>query len=128
MQAISIKQPWAWAILHAGKDVENRSHNKFKNLSGRVLIHASKSIDPEGRTFIAKHFDIIVPSDLPRGGIVGSIEVTGFTTSSKSLWFFGPYALTLWDPKPCEFIPYKGALGIFHVNDDLVKGIYNVLC
>ena len=24
-QAFSVRQPWAWAILHAGKDVENRS-------------------------------------------------------------------------------------------------------
>ena len=24
MKAISIRQPWAWAILHAGKRVENR--------------------------------------------------------------------------------------------------------
>jgi len=23
MKALSIKQPWVWAILHAGKDVEN---------------------------------------------------------------------------------------------------------
>ena len=24
MKALSIRQPWAWAILHAGKDIENR--------------------------------------------------------------------------------------------------------
>jgi len=25
MKAITIKQPWAWAIVFAGKDIENRS-------------------------------------------------------------------------------------------------------
>ncbi len=25
MLALSIRQPWAWAVIHAGKDVENRS-------------------------------------------------------------------------------------------------------
>lgn len=24
MRALSIRQPWAWRILHEGKDVENR--------------------------------------------------------------------------------------------------------
>ena len=24
MKALSIRQPWAWLILHAGKDIENR--------------------------------------------------------------------------------------------------------
>lgn len=23
--ALSVRQPWPWAILHAGKDIENRS-------------------------------------------------------------------------------------------------------
>lgn len=23
--ALSVRQPWAWAIIHAGKDIENRS-------------------------------------------------------------------------------------------------------
>ena len=24
MKCLSIRQPWAWAIIHAGKDIENR--------------------------------------------------------------------------------------------------------
>lgn len=23
--ALSVRQPWAWAIIHAGKDIENRT-------------------------------------------------------------------------------------------------------
>ena len=45
LRAISIRQPWAWAVVHAGKDVENRSATaprQFKSAVGqRVLIHAS---------------------------------------------------------------------------------------
>ena len=44
-RAISIRPPWAWAVVHAGKDVENRSATaprQFKSAVGqRVLIHAS---------------------------------------------------------------------------------------
>ena len=40
--AFSIRQPWAWATLHAGKDVENRSWPLPRKMVGRrVLIHAS---------------------------------------------------------------------------------------
>ena len=43
--ALSVRQPWAWAIIHAGKDIENRSWaTKFR---GRVLIHASKGMTQE---------------------------------------------------------------------------------
>ncbi|NBF09766.1 ASCH domain-containing protein [Pseudomonas sp. Fl4BN1] len=42
MKALSIRQPWAWLIIHGGKDVENRSwHTKYR---GRFLVHASKGM------------------------------------------------------------------------------------
>lgn len=30
--ALSIRQPWAWAILHAGKDIENRDWHTASTL------------------------------------------------------------------------------------------------
>ena len=52
MLALSIRQPWAWAIIHAGKDVENRSENmarRAERLVGQIiLIHAGKSLDLGG--------------------------------------------------------------------------------
>ena len=39
MKALSLRQPWAWAVVEAGKDVENRRWNtKFR---GDFLIHAA---------------------------------------------------------------------------------------
>ena len=49
--AISIRQPWAWAIFHAGKDIENRGPMASKALFRpglRVAIHASKGMTEEG--------------------------------------------------------------------------------
>lgn len=43
MRAISIRQPWCWAILHAGKRVENRDW-KGCSYRGPVLLHAGKSV------------------------------------------------------------------------------------
>ena len=49
-RAIAIRQPMAWALIHAGKDVENRpssARRLFKLAVGeRVLILASKGMTP----------------------------------------------------------------------------------
>ena len=33
MRVLTVRQPWAWAIIHGGKDVENR----VRNLAGGTL-------------------------------------------------------------------------------------------
>lgn len=38
MKALSIRQPWAWLILHGGKDMENRSRRT--HMRGRICVHA----------------------------------------------------------------------------------------
>jgi len=40
VKAITVRQPWGWAIMHAGKDVENRSRNIAGAYRGPVVIHA----------------------------------------------------------------------------------------
>lgn len=48
--ALSIKQPWAWLIVHGIKDIENR-HWRTK-FHGRFFVHASKSFDVSGYNWI----------------------------------------------------------------------------
>jgi hypothetical protein len=45
MRAITVRQPWAWAIVHGGKDVENRTRNIAGAYRGPVAIHAGKTLD-----------------------------------------------------------------------------------
>lgn len=40
MKAITVRQPWAWAIIHGGKDVENRTRNLAGSYRGPLAIHA----------------------------------------------------------------------------------------
>lgn len=122
--ALSIRQPWAWAILYAGKDIENRTWStRFR---GRILIHASKKPDNCGDEWInfihssaislgmnAK--DIPAARNLGFGGIVGEAEIVDCVTDYESLWFGGPYGFVLKNTKPLPFQPYKGALGFFKV-------------
>lgn len=122
--ALSIRQPWAWAILHAGKDIENRSWST--SFRGPVCIHASKGMTKgEFEEFVEcsrqihrlglwdKDVWVPPPNDLPRGGIVGVAEVTGCVNMSGSPWFFGTWGFVIENARPIDFIPCKGALGFF---------------
>ncbi len=126
MLALSIRQPWAWAILHAGKDIENRDWPT--KVRGRVLIHASKGMtqdewaDGFETCRAASHLgkqevNRLFPGhkQLDRGGIVGEVEIVDCVTASASPWFFGRYGFVLRNPKPLPFVPYKGRLGFFEV-------------
>lgn len=45
MRILTVRQPWAWAIIHGGKDVENRSRNIAGDYRGPVAIHAAMTLD-----------------------------------------------------------------------------------
>lgn len=119
--ALSVRQPWAWAIIHAGKDIENRNWREGKLLShrGRIAVHAAKGMtwaEYVSATEFMRRNGIDYPGfhALARGGIIGSVEVFGFVDWSPSRWFTGPHGLMLRDPMPCPFIPSRGMLGYFH--------------
>lgn len=117
MKAISIRQPWAWAILHVGKDIENRTWRT--PYRGPVLIHAAKGMTREEYLDAAQMIDMVgldkTPSleDLLRGGIVGEARIVDCVATHDSPWFFGPYGFVLADVKPLPFRPVRGALGFF---------------
>lgn len=113
MKALSIQQPWAWAIIHAGKDIENRSW--VTGVRGRILIHAGKKLDHDGVGFM-RNRGIILPSMFDIGGIVGSVEIAGCVISSPSKWFFGPFGFVLLDSRPLPFMAVRGQLGFFDVD------------
>lgn len=45
MRILTVRQPWAWAIVHGQKDVENRSRNLVGDYRGPVAIHAGLRAD-----------------------------------------------------------------------------------
>lgn len=121
--AISIRQPWAWLIIHGGKDVENRTWpTKFR---GPVLIHAAKGMTrdewDDARDFALEVFAMRGRPDAPkvtretveRGGIVGVAEIVDCVSNLDSPWFMGDYGFVLANPRPLPFYPCKGALGFF---------------
>lgn len=123
MKVLSIRQPWAWLIIHGGKDVENRTwHTKFR---GRFLVHASKGMtraEYNVASWVAGPLGITIPpfDELSLGGIVGSVELVDSLDTSNSPWYMGHKALVLRDPKPLPFTPLKGRLGFFDAPDTLI--------
>jgi hypothetical protein len=113
--ALSIRQPWAWLIVNAGKDIENRTWpTRFR---GPVLIHASKAWrwqEKEDRDRVIFSFGIAIPETLPLGGIVGEARIVDCVEDYSSRWFNGPFGFVLTDVKPVDFVPCRGALGFFN--------------
>ena len=124
MKALSIRQPWAWLILHGGKDVENR---KWKtNYRGQILNHASKEFDYDAIAWMtscpafAKDIVARMPlwaHDYEKGGIVGMVKIVDCVTVFKSPWFGGPFGFVLRDPRPLPFVSVRGRLGFFEVEE-----------
>ncbi len=125
--ALSVRQPWAWAIIHGGKDIENRSWqavNQGLKRRGRVCIHASRGMIraeyDEAAEFMAE-LGVQCPRaiDLLRGGIIGSVDVIDVVKQHESKWFFGPRGLVLANPEPSRFIPCTGQLGYFDWKEEV---------
>lgn len=134
MRALSIRQPWAWAITNAGKDVENRSWNT--NFRGRFLIHSSSActINDLGIAFDWMKSRNLV-SKLPKltdfklGGIIGEavlvdvIDPKEPTQENVSSWREGgkQYGFMLKDIKPLPYIPCRGLLSFWKAPEDVLN-------
>jgi len=121
MKALSVKQPFAYLIVHGYMAVENRAWRT--SYRGRLLIHASKTFasfdDSQFYRFgFDKEFiDMLRSTDIPRGALVGEADLVDCVTDSDSPWFMGPYGFELANPLAYEIpIPCKGELGIFDVD------------
>jgi hypothetical protein len=133
--ALSVRQPWAWAIIHGGKDIENRSWqavNRGLAQRGRIAIHASKGMTrdeyEDAREFMLDRCNVTCPpaAELIRGGIIGSVEVVDVVLESESPWVIGRPArgLVLRDPQAVgTVIPALGALGYFRWQRDDRPGV-----
>ena len=125
MKALSVHQPWAWAILHAGKCIENRTWATRHR--GPLLIHASKSKASykaqAGIDWIAG-YGVELPEwdSLATGAIVGVIEVLDCVRASEaptSPWVEGPWCWVLANPRTLAVpVPYRGSQMFFEVAGD----------
>lgn len=123
MKALTVKQPWADAIVSWGKDVENRSRaTKYR---GQIYIHAGKAWDKDAPAPIFKITGLLPIASLCAGMVIGTVEIIdchhaddcGDTAGFCSPWAMDHhYHWVLANPRPlaCPF-PEKGKLGIWNL-------------
>ncbi len=126
MKCLSLKQPWATLICMGIKDVENRSWRP-KEAPGRILIHAGATMDKYAQSEAEDIIGHELPK-LPKGAIIGSVEVYGFVEHSESVWAGegqgSEWKWLLRDAKMFKKpIPYKGKLGLFTVSGIEVENL-----
>ena len=162
MRILTVRQPWAWAIIHGGKDVENRVRNIAGGYRGPVAIHVglryhydwrSAALDDAmrpvrndfARRALAEYGQTVRhpwPWEESLGAIIGVVDLVdvhlntdpqGCVPSGSQDGMLRPcspwaesnaHHLVLANPRPlAEPIPYRGALGLRHLDDDTTARI-----
>ena len=120
MKAISVQQPWAWAILHAGKDLENRQV-RFK-YRGPLLIHAPLRLSDDDQ--MPRGVRQPGSAELPCGVVIGIVDVVDVVDHARSKWWGGKYALVLRNPRSFKKpIPCKGARGLWTPPPSVIRSV-----
>jgi hypothetical protein len=112
MKALSVKQPYAQAIIAGLKDVENRTWAPRE--LGRIYIHSSKI---PATNYDPIQFSSMDLNSLACGYIIGSVDIIDVVTDYKSPWAIpGNYHWILENPMPLKHpIPHKGKLHLWQI-------------
>jgi ASCH domain len=144
MVALSLRQPWCYAVLSLGKRVENRRWST--DFRGDFLIHASKGmthaeyygcLETCTRVLGADAIRTFPPlKSLERGGIVGAAKLVGVIPPCTECtperpcgknhgWHFpDQHGFLLENVRPSpRFIPCKGMLGFFKPPQDVLDAL-----
>ena len=140
MKALSLRQPWAHAVIYYGKTLENRVWNT--TFRGEFLIHAAKGMKrdeyDDARDFIQDTlklsaseiaaFDVDFGERGKRGGVVGIAHLVDvirpcvdhepslFASGCSHPWHMPEqFAFVLEGVRALPFVPWKGELGFFNV-------------
>ena len=142
MKALTVQQPWAWAIVHGGKDVENRT--QAWAYRGTLAIHAGLRGSERGlesplfrEAWLRAGHHAGQALELPRGCVIGVVDLVGAHTAHEgcceSPWAEQSYDehggrhrrdivhLELSRPRPIpEPVPCRGALGLWKMPPDVL--------
>jgi hypothetical protein len=133
VKALTVQQPWAWAIVHGGKDVENRT--QAWSYRGPLAIHAGARVSDRGleSPLITQAFGDVMRADRPHElrvsallGVVDLVDVHEARMLDDESGCCDPWGeqewhgrrhlvhLVLANPRPLERpIPCAGKLGLW---------------
>jgi hypothetical protein len=141
LRVLSVRQPYAGAIIWFGKDRENRPRRM--NYRGPLLIHASLP-EPVWGEFLTVRDTAALPPEWTdarraRGAVLGEVTVTGCHHADDcfqgwkvprrerycSPWAqLGKFHIELSEARPLlEPVPCKGKLGLWRLPEDVEKAV-----
>lgn len=100
--ALSIREPFVYAILNLGKTVENRTW--CTEVRGRVVLHAAKTWDEEGAAWLrARGYELPPRESFILGALVGEARIEGCRRATVveqegaggDEWACGPWCFVL---------------------------------
>jgi len=119
MKALTIRQPWADAIAHQTKRVENRTWKT--NYRGLVLIHAAAAHDPQAVIYGPRpdvRSAIIAIAEIDDCHYSGDGQCCGPWGEENVYHWTLANVRTLTEPVPC-----KGRLGLWTPSEDIVTAV-----
>ncbi|MCF0234627.1 MAG: ASCH domain-containing protein, partial [Thermoguttaceae bacterium] len=88
LKALTVRAPWAWAIMAGLKRVENRSWKS--SFRGCVAIHAGCSPDSDAdAATVFNELQIKSPPNLIRGAIIGLVDLVDILPLDEYLRQYG---------------------------------------
>lgn len=127
-EALTVRQPWAHAIAHLGKRVENRGWSRARAISligNLIAIHAGAKVD-EDAVALLRGRGLDVPDRMPTSAIVAVARVELVLDHADTLrlypehaaWTVGPLCLVFGQVLPLPHpITCAGALYLWLMPD-----------
>jgi hypothetical protein len=121
LQCLSVRQPWAWAIVAGARNMENRPWTT--NYRGPIVIQAGSS--RTGTNQIASTGGTTLrPMRFAYGALIGVVELLDVVPMSESLesnsWAWGPYCWKFGGARKFHIsIPSKGKLTLHPLSKGL---------
>ena len=123
MRCLTVRQPWAWAIVAGLKSIENRSRRTSHR--GPLLIHAGVS-RCELKVEIVEGWKLRYGVDRPPddalvfGAIIGQVDLVDCVPlaelSEPSAWATGPWCWILANPRAIKPQAASGKLGLWEAD------------
>lgn len=120
LRALSIRQPWAWAIAAGHKSIENRTWTT--SYRGPLAVHASRVIETVAFGEVER-LTGTVPINLATGAVIAVCHLIDVVTQSDDAWFSGPYGWVLADVQPIAPVMCYGRQSLFTLPDDVEQAV-----
>ncbi len=122
IRALSVRQPWAWAICVGAKEIENRTWSS--DYRGTIAIHAANSTEALNRLDRQTGHSRFKRETFATGAIIGLAELVDVASygprHENQMFAEGPYCWTLTNARLLQTpIPLKGRLNLFRLDHEL---------